>query len=316
MQFLLEAEKYVKELEAKIAQLEAANAAKDAEIKRLSQNVQEGKPADAAAPAAAASSAPAAASSAPAAAKPAATQGVKREAGPEALANLEGPRMKVPPKKEPSAADKAALCVYDDDEALGKPCPPLTTLQWFNGPAVTLGSKPVVLTFFSKLNKGDFSTLSVLSEISLEFGDSVAFCGVSRDGEESEVSKFAGKYQGKYFDELQSPTGEPGVTVYMTFPLAFDKDDAFNSALKTVMRKGTVGVGMTVLVDKAGIIRWYETFVRGVNPMHQLVDQIRAVLAGKPLLSNGNAPIVQAVEEEFKGDIPDVVDAFAKTGKY
>lgn len=164
------------------------------------------------------------------------------------------------------------------------------------------------------MNKGDFGTLSLLSEISQEFAGKVQFAGVSRDGEVEDVSKFAGKYHGKYFDELQCPDGTPGLTVYMAFPLAFDESGGFNTQLKQVMKKGTIGVGMTVLVDGEGKIQWYEQFVRGFNPMGQLAAQIRNVLEGKPRVSNGPAPEVQVVEESV--DLPDDVDPFAKTGKY
>lgn len=292
MEFLKQAEDYVKELEAKIERLEKDNAAKDQEIRRLS--VAGGK-----APAAPAADAPGASTEAP---KKGQWEGFTR--------------ITMPTYKEPTAQEKETLQVYEDDPALGVTAPKMTRLQWFNGEPVEFGEgKPVVITFFSKLNKGDFGTLSLLSEISREFEGKVLFAGVSRDGEVEDVSKFAGKYHGKYFGELQSPDGQPGLTVYMTFPLAFDEAGGFNSQLKQVMKKGTVGVGMTILVDAEGKIRWYEQFVRGFNPMGQLTTQIRNLLEGKELISNGPAPEVQVIEESA-GDIPDDVDPFAKTGKY
>jgi thiol-disulfide isomerase/thioredoxin len=299
MEFLKQAEDYVKSLEAKIEKLEKENAAKDTEIRRLS--VVGGKaPLAEAAPAAAA---PAAATPAPAADAP--------KKGP-----LEGfTRIKIPTYREPTVQEKEALTVYENDPALGQKAPLMSRLKWFNGDAVEFGQgKPVVITFFSKLNKGDFGTLSLLSEISQEFLGQVQFAGISRDGEAEDVSKFAGKYHGKHFDELQAPDGSPGLNVYMTFPLAFDEGGGFNTQLKQVMKKGTIGVGMTVLVDGDGTIRWYEQFVRGINPMGQLATQIRFLLEGTALVSNGPAPEVQVKEEAV--DLPDDVDPFAKTGKY
>lgn len=297
MEFLKQAEDYVKSLEAKIERLEKENAAKDQEIRRLSVV---GKPAGGEGAAAAA---PAPAAEAPKSDAP--------KKGP-----FEGfTRIKVPTYKEPSQQEKETLTVYEDDPALGQKAPAMGNLKWFNGEPVEFGKgKPVVITFFSKLNKGDFGTLSLLSEISQEFVGKVQFAGISRDGEEEDVSKFPGKYHGKYFDELVSPDGKPGLCVYMTFPLAFDVSGNFNAQLKQVMKKGTVGVGMTILVDGEGVIRWYEQFVRGFNPMGQLAPQIRNLLEGKPLISNGPAPAVQTIEEAV--DVPDDVDPFAKTGKY
>jgi len=296
MEFLKQAEDYVKSLEAKIERLEKENAAKDQEIRRLS--VAGGKAPAAAAPAAQPAEVPKAA------------EGGAKKAGLEGIN-----RINIPKYREPTEQEKETLTVYEDDAALGQKAPAMKSLKWFNGDAVEFGQgKPVVITFFSKLNKGDFGTLSLLSEISQEFLGKVQFAGVSRDGEEEDVSKFAGKYHGKHFDELTSPDGNAGLTVYMTFPLAFDESGNFNAQLKQVMKKGTVGVGMTILVDGEGNIRWYEQFVRGYNPMNQLTAQIRNLLEGKPLISNGAAPAVQVVEESV--DLPDDVDPFAKTGKY
>jgi hypothetical protein len=301
MEYLNQAVEYVKTLEEKIARLEKENAAKDHEIRRLS--VSSGKPV-------------------PAASEVSAPQTEAKKAEPTSAsadapkAGLEGiKRISMPKYKEPTQQEKAALTVYEDDPALGIKAPAMASLKWFNGDAVELGKgKPVVITFFSKLNKGDFGTLSLLSEIATEFEGKVQFAGVSRDGELEDVSKFAGKYHGKFFDELASPDGAPGLSVYVTYPLAFDESGNFNAQLKQVMKKGTVGVGMTVVVDGEGKIRWYEQFVRGINPMGQLAAQIKNLLEGKPLISNGPAPEVKVIEEAV--DVPDDVDPFAKTGKY
>jgi hypothetical protein len=299
MEFLRQAEAYVRDLEVKIALLEKENAEKDAEIKRLSSQGTK----VASSTSSTVDSAKSVEVSPPSTTTPSAPAGGKFT------------RIKLPPKKEPTAQEKASLTVYEDDASLGVKAPVLSHIQWFNGDAVEVGNgKPLVMTFFSKLNKGDFGTLSLLSEISEEFKEKVNFCGISRDGEVDDVSKFPGKYHGKFFDELQSPDGKPGLTVYMTFPLGFDPQGGYNSQLKQVMKKGTIGVGMTVLIDGNGKVVWYEQFVRGVNPMQQLSDQIRLLLEGKPLISNGKAPEVQVQEEAV--DLPDDVDPFAKTGKY
>lgn len=299
MEFLNQAVEYVKQLEEKIARLEKENAVKDQEIRRLS--ISTGKPVP------------------EVAAAPAATE-EKKESAP-APATSSGDkfagvtRISIPQYKEPTQSEKDSLTVYEDDPALGQKAPAMASLKWFNGDAVEFGQgKPVVITFFSKLNKGDFGGLSLLSEISEEFAGKVQFAGVSRDGEVEDVSKFAGKYHGKFFDELTQPDGKPGLCVYMTFPLAFDQAGNFNTQLKQVMKKGTIGVGMTVLVDAEGKIRWYEQFVRGLNPMGQLQSQIKNLIEGKPMISNGPAPEIKVVEESV--DLPDDVDPFAKTGKY
>jgi len=303
MEYLNQAVEYVKALEEKISRLEKENAAKDQEIRRLS--VASGKPVPAPA-----------AESASNEKKQESTGAPSADASTSKAGSMEGiARINMPKYKEPTQQEKETLSVYEDDAALGQKAPQMSRLKWFSGDAVEFGKgTPVVITFFSKLNKGDFGTLSLVSEIAKEFEGKVQFAGVSRDGEAEDVSKFAGKYHGKFFDELQQPDGTPGLPVYITYPLAFDESGNFNTQLKQVMKKGTVGVGMTILVDGDGVIRWYEQFVRGFNPMGQLVPQIRNLLEGKPFLSNGPAPEVKIIEEAV--DVPDDVDPFAKTGKY
>mmetsp|Transcript_15315 Transcript_15315/g.17329 ORF Transcript_15315/g.17329 Transcript_15315/m.17329 type:complete len:221 (+) Transcript_15315:64-726(+) len=210
--------------------------------------------------------------------------------------------------------------VYADDPCLGQKAPSLASLKFHNGDAFDVGAgKVTVITFFSKLNKSDFSTLSVLSEVatSEEYKDKVQFVGISRDGEERDVVRWFEKFQDKHMAELQAPDGSAGVTVSAKFPLAFDEESKVNKAYKDVAKKAVVGVGFTFIVDKEGVIRWYEQFVRGVNPMGQFHDQLKNIVEGTPLISNGNMPEIE--EEEVEGGdgiIPVDADPFAGGGGY
>jgi len=221
--------------------------------------------------------------------------------------------------KEPTSEEKVEYAVYDDDPALGKnlPVEEWDSLAWHNLPEGATkvsvgGGKPVVMTFFSNLNKGDYVTLSVLSELKRDSrfsDDKITFCAISRDGDKEDVPKFLRKVNGNTFGELFSTDGSPGVTIIANYPLAYDEGDKFNKMMKKIMVKGTVGVGMVIVVDGDGIIRWYEKFVRGVNPMNQLESVLESVIAGEPIsVSNGKKPLAVDEEDLEVGEIPD--DAF------
>mmetsp|Transcript_5699 Transcript_5699/g.7211 ORF Transcript_5699/g.7211 Transcript_5699/m.7211 type:complete len:224 (+) Transcript_5699:24-695(+) len=209
---------------------------------------------------------------------------------------------------------KSEFIVYDDDPCLGQKAPSLASLKFHNGDAVEVGNgKVTVITFFSKLNKGDFPTLSVLSDVATSeaYKDTCQFVGISRDGEERDVERWLEKFQDKFLAEIQAPDGNAGVTVKAKFPLAFDEESQVNKAYKDVAKKAIVGVGFTFIVDKEGIIRWYEQYVRGVNPMGQFEDQLKNIVEGTPLISNGNMPELE--EEEVEGGdgaIPTDADPF------
>jgi len=218
------------------------------------------------------------------------------------------------PAEPPEEAKE--LLVYDDDPALGAKAPSLSGLEFFNGEAFDVGQgKFVVLTFHCNLNKSDFVTLAVLSDIYAKYKDNANFVSVSRDHNKEDVEKWLKKYQGTFMAEMKGPKGEAGVTQRCDFQMAFDPDHKFNTELKAVMKKGVVGVGLVIIIDKEGIIRWHETFVRGANPANQFEYQLYALINGKPLLSNGKAPELEEEEIEGEvGEIPDDVDFLAGGG--
>lgn len=204
----------------------------------------------------------------------------------------------------------AEFKVYDDDVALGQKCPSLESIEWFNGEAPTVGAgKVTVVTFFSKLNKSDFSTLTAMTDFADKYGDKMQVVAISRDGSDTDVSKFCGKFQDKFFAELSGPGGSAGVTVKAHYPLGFDKDGAVNTQFKELCRKAVVGVGFTFIVNGEGNIVWHEVFVRGAS-YGQFEAQLAAVVAGTPMESNGNAPVVEEREEA----VGDFEDPFAATG--
>ena len=173
-----------------------------------------------------------------------------------------------------------------------------------------------VVTFFSKLNKSDFSTLTVLSELSEQdkFKDSTQFLAISRDGEKRDVERFIEKFQDKFMAELQAPNGDAGVTVKAHFPLGFDAESKVNKEFKAIAKKAVIGVGFTFIIDQEGVIRWYEQFVRGVNPMAQFETQLENIVNKTALVSNGKMPeLEEEEEEELEGGADIDIDPFGKS---
>ena len=194
---------------------------------------------------------------------------------------------------------------------MNESCPDLTSLKFFNGdslPDLTDQSKVLIITFFSKLNKSDFPTLTVLNDyLDKEgFKDKIQVLAISRDHAESDVEKFHGKYKDKHLAEITGPKGEAGYTIKFNYPLGFDEGHKVNGEFKKLSKKAVVGVGMTFIV-KEGKIRWFEYFVRGANPMNQFEEQLKNIIEGKELISNGKMPVVEEQELEDQGTVP--VDA-------
>ena len=149
-----------------------------------------------------------------------------------------------------------------------------------------------MVTFWSKLNKGDFATLVWMQEnIANKFADhGVTVVAVCRDAARKDVVKMVEQKQGKRFDELDITL----TTDKLAF--AFDADGAVNAAYKGKGPGCAVGVGFTFVV-KAGKIIWYEVFERGKNPAGQLSAQMDAIMVDGELIKNGNAP--EEEEEEL-----------------
>mmetsp|Transcript_12548 Transcript_12548/g.20280 ORF Transcript_12548/g.20280 Transcript_12548/m.20280 type:complete len:241 (+) Transcript_12548:37-759(+) len=214
-----------------------------------------------------------------------------------------------PEKPGPCPESAKELLVYQDDAALGQKLASISSLKFHNGDAFDVGQgKVCVMTFFCNLNKSDYVTLSVLSDIYQKYKDQANFVAVSRDHSDEDTAKWLKKYNGKFMAEQKGPNGEAGVTSRCDFQMAFDEDHKVNNELKTIMKKATVGVGMTIIFDKEGKIAWYEQYSRGVNATGQFEYQLHAIVNGTELLSNGDAPEIVEEEVEGGGAVPDDID--------
>ena len=224
-----------------------------------------------------------------------------------------------------SANDKYK--VWSDAPGLGAECPSFETLEWPElksasedvqkmGKVSVGNGKVTIITFCCKLNKADLYTLTVVSDFNDKYGDKVQAMCISRDKAVADCDKMYAKYDGKFAKETTGPNGEVGVDIKINFPIAFDPEDKVNKALKQTLVKGTVGVGYCIIVDGEGKIAWYGEYVRGVDVVGQIADQLDNIVNGKDLIDNGPNPVQDESEDEedgandIAGDMDDL-DPFA-----
>ena len=198
--------------------------------------------------------------------------------------------------------------VFDDDPFLGTDAPSLDSLDFVQGEKPD-GEKPYVVTFWSKLNKGDFATLVWLqAEVSEKFADhGVQVVAVCRDAKKSDVTKMVEQKQGKRFDELDITL----TTDKLAF--AFDEGGAVNAAYKAKGPGMAIGVGFTFVV-KGGKVLWYEVFERGKAAAGQFLAQLQNILVDGEMIKNGPTPEEEEEEEEDDGAAVDFEDPFAAGG--
>ena len=209
---------------------------------------------------------------------------------------MTGVRVEIAKGLVPSEEEKEEYSVYEDDPALGQPCPDLSSLKIFNGEAPVVGQgKPLVITFYSKLNKSDYATLSAISEYRQLYPEA-QYLAISRDKGDQDVPKFLKKNQGVYNNTLTAPNGAKGMTIYVEYPIAYDAKEDVNKLFKALLKKATVGVGFTLIIDGQGKVVWHEQFNRGANPMGQFEEQLKRTIKGEALLSNGPTPAIVEVE--------------------
>lgn len=229
------------------------------------------------------------------------------------ISALQGGSSAAPAMPPAPPAEAAEILVYDDDKALGAECPTLAGLTFHNGAAFDVKDKVTVITHFCNLNKGDFVTMTVLSDIQNKYKDSTNWVAISRDHEDKDCAKWVKKYNGTFMAEQKGPNGEAGVTVRCDFPMAHDPEHNVNAALKEALKKAVIGVGFTIIVDKEGKIQFYETYSRGQSLVGQFEYQLHAIVNGLPVIKNGPTPEFEEEEVEGGGEIPDDID-FLATG--
>lgn len=182
-------------------------------------------------------------------------------------------------------------------------CPSLTSLDFVTGSGPSPGT-PTVVVLWASYSDADFGLLVDLSRLASSL-PTVSFVGVSCDSRRADIEVFVKRF-GVALPELKI------AKLQVDFPLAFDTDKQFRSALNGAVGQSKAGVSTTLLVDTSGTIVWQEQF----SLMHPLAKgqfqgQLRRLLRGDALASNGPCPVsAEDDDDEYADDaVPSDVDS-------
>jgi len=201
---------------------------------------------------------------------------------------------------------------YNDDPALGKPMPDMSTLKWLKGEAPKKGEVTVVL-FWAKYAKGDYKHVAHFNEL-LKKHPELQLIGISCDAEEGDAAKFLTKI-GKEMAEQNIKSLD------CDYAMAFDVGKVVGTACKELSKLNMMSAGMAYILNKEGTIVWREGFSSSwVLDNGQFGEQLRRVLKGEALIDNGAAPDDKEEEDDDtpmpSGGGPDPSEMFAETGDY
>lgn len=197
------------------------------------------------------------------------------------------------PKKMPKEVQEAYR-TYSDDGSFGKNAPALDSLEWIKGDAVAYSSeKPTVIVFWAKFAKGDYTTITGVSDIFDDFKEQAQFMGISLDPVVDDAKSFLKKI-GTAMPELDVKK------CVVPYSLAFDTGKTVKEAFRTTSELMSLTASACFIIDAKGKIVWREQFGQGYAPKKgQLREQLRRHCAGEGLLSNGKKPVVEDSDEDL-----------------
>ena len=134
----------------------------------------------------------------------------------------------------PFATPPPAYMTFDDDASIGKPAPPIDSVEYVkDGPVALGGGKVSVVTFFAKFAKGDYTTVVGVTKLAEAF-PTVNFVGISIDPEKGDAVAFLKKLGTSmpeiYIDSLD-----------VVYPLAWDNGKVVKEAYRKVAGMMSLG---------------------------------------------------------------------------
>jgi hypothetical protein len=196
---------------------------------------------------------------------------------------------------------------YDDDACMGQSAPSTELADFIKLPdndqyRLDLHPGKVnVVHFMCKFEKGAYNSNEEMSVMHEKFGDQVQFVALSTDPDRGTVEKFL----------MKSRKGEI-TDVNTGAPFRLEMDVAWDDGKKTFgMFRALCGGRLCTyhgfIINKEGKIVWHQQFTQTCPPSKcKFQEQVEAVIAtGKPALSNGDRPVVEAGPEEEAEDMGD-----------
>lgn len=180
---------------------------------------------------------------------------------------------------------------YADDACLGKDVPSIDSCEAIKGDKISIEKDKVyVLYFFNTFYRGADVCNEEFTQLSERLGDKVVFVAISNDADKAKTEKYLGK------DIIDENTKKP-LRLDPAF-IVFDDKKAVGKSFADLANLSVMSCPMGFIV-KDGKIQWRQQFLQThtVNQSN-FEAQLKHVLAGEELESNGARPKVEVVEEE------------------
>lgn len=180
----------------------------------------------------------------------------------DASSGLEAtPTVPATPLVPPKQADTPPAAPPPQTLGIGDPSPGIKIAKWVKGEPVeqTLAGKVHVVEFWATWCGPCRVGMPHISELQTEYGDEVAFIGVTRE-DEATVTGFL---------EKESPSGETWDEV-IKYRLALDDGDWTNTAY--MRAAGQNGIPCAFVVGRDGVVEWIGHPARIDEPLKEIVD--------------------------------------------
>ncbi|KAG5483134.1 hypothetical protein CUR178_04707 [Leishmania enriettii] len=183
---------------------------------------------------------------------------------------------------------------YSDDASLGKEAPTIDSAHPIKGERVSMeAGKVYVLYFFNTFYRGADVCNDEFTTLSEELSDQVRFIAISTDADIAKTEKYLGK-------EIIDENTKKRLRLAPSHIL-YDEGKALSRRYADVSNLSVMSCPMAFVV-KDGTIVWRQQFLQThtVNQSN-FRAQLKRVLDGEELESNGPRPKVEVEEEEAEG---------------
>lgn len=178
---------------------------------------------------------------------------------------------------------------FDNDRCLGKKCPSLDTLEVLG--KGDLSGDVVVLVLWGQYHKPGYKFLPFYSQLQAKYGKAVKVVGVSIDPTKDYPIKF-----------IEDPGKKYSTVFPCNYTQVWDENLVVKKALMEVANMVTLSPPHAFVLDKQRNIVWHqdhsELGATSPNHMNLFEEQVDLLLAGKPLKSVGDRPVIEYEDDE------------------
>lgn len=190
------------------------------------------------------------------------------------------------------------VTTYSDDKCLGAVAPSLELLVPVRGDKLSIEKGNIyVLYFFTTFYKGGYPVNEEFTKMYEELAKDVKFIAISNEAEQEKLERFLGK---QIVDEN---TKEP---LRLEVPYVLhDEKKATAKTYADLSNLAIMSCPAMYIIDKEGKVAWRQQFLQTYMVKDSnFVAQLKHVIAGEPLESNGPRPAVEVDE----GEVANIAD--------